>query len=148
MNLLTQRRMAAQVLKVGQGRVWFDPEYLDEISGAVTKDDIRKLIKEGKIKAKQKRGVSRGRARKREIQKKKGRRRGHGSRKGKKYARYPRKRRWISKIRALRRKLRELKKTGKIDRSTYRKLYALAKGGVFKSKSHLEAYVKEMKKHG
>ena len=148
MNLKTQRRLAADMLKVGLDRVWIDPEALDEVSGAVTRDDIRKLIKEGKIKAKQKKGISRCRARKLALQRSKGRRRGHGSRKGAKYARYPRKQRWMSRIRAIRRRLRELRDSGKIDKATYRKLYLLAKGGVFRSKVHVDYYIKEMKSHG
>ena len=148
MNLKTQRRLAAEILKVGLDRVWIDPEALDEVGGAVTRDDIRKLIKEGKIKAKQKEGISRYRARKLAFQRSKGRRRGHGSRKGAKYARYPRKQRWMSRIRAIRRRLRELRDSGKIDRTTYRKLYLLAKGGVFRSKAHVDYYIKEMKSHG
>jgi len=148
MNLKTQRRLAAEILKVGLDRVWIDPEALDEVGGAVTRDDIRKLIKEGKIKAKQKEGISRYRARKLAFQRSKGRRRGHGSRKGAKYARYPRKQRWMSRIRAIRRRLRDLRDSGKIDRTTYRKLYLLAKGGVFRSKAHVDYYIKEMKSHG
>ena len=148
MDLKTQHRLAADILKVGLGRVWMDSEALEEISGAVTRDDVRKLIKEGKIKAKQKRGISRYRARKLAAQRAKGRRRGHGSRKGAKYARYPKKQRWMSKIRAIRRRLKELRDSGKIDRSTYRKLYLLAKGGVFRSKGHVDFYIKEMKNHG
>ncbi len=38
----------------------------------------------------------------------------------------------------MRRYLRELKGQGRIDIPTYRRFYAQAKGGMFKSKSHLE----------
>lgn len=148
MNLKMQRRLAAEILKVGLDRVWISPEALEEVSGAVTREDIRKLIRDGKIKAKQEKGISRYRARKLAAQRAKGRRRGHGSRKGAKYARYPKKQRWMSKIRAIRRKLRELRDSGKIDKRIYRKLYLLAKGGVFRSKAHVDYYIKEMKKHG
>ena len=47
-----QKRLAAQVLKVGQSKVWLDPEHLKEIKEAITKADIRKLIMKGWIKAK------------------------------------------------------------------------------------------------
>jgi len=53
-------------------------------------------------------------------------------------ARTPQKTRWIGVIRGLRRYLRELKGQGRIDVRTYRRFYAQAKGGMFKSRSHLE----------
>ncbi len=143
MDLKTQRRMAADILNVGIERVWIDPQKISEVANAVTKDDIRKLIKEGVIKKKPEKGTSRHRARIRDIKRAKGRRRGHGRRKGKKTARYPRKERWMSLIRALRRELKVLRDTRKIKRSTYRKLYLLAKGGFFRSKAHLHAYIRE-----
>ena len=58
MMITNQRRMAAQILSqkegrtVGVHRVWIHPDYLDEISSAVQKNDIRDLIEEGLIKAK------------------------------------------------------------------------------------------------
>lgn len=143
--MLTQRRLAARLLKVGINRVWIDPdpEVREEIEGAVTREDIRRLIKEGIIKKRPEKGTSRARARKIARQRAKGRRRGHGSRKGKMGARYPRKKRWIATIRALRDELRKLREAGRIDRHAYRRLYLLAKGGSFKSRAHLLAYAKE-----
>jgi large subunit ribosomal protein L19e len=141
MDLRLQRRLAAEVLDCGMNRVWFDPSALDEISSAATKDDIRRLIEQGLIKRKPVKGISRARINKRKAQRRKGRRRGHGSRKGKKTARMPRKRAWILRIRALRRRLRYLRDTGIIDRRTYRTLYMKAKGGEFRSVSHLNAYL-------
>ena len=47
MIISNQKRMAAQILskkegrKVGIHRVWINPDYLDEVSTAVQKDDIR-----------------------------------------------------------------------------------------------------------
>ncbi|GIS92580.1 MAG: hypothetical protein CM1200mP21_08750 [Candidatus Poseidoniales archaeon] len=58
----------------------FPPDYLDEISSAVQKNDIRDLIEEGLIKAKPIKGTSRARARKADAQRAKGRRKGQGSR--------------------------------------------------------------------
>ncbi|NPB02729.1 MAG: 50S ribosomal protein L19e [Methanopyri archaeon] len=143
MNLRSQRRMAADILKCGVHRVWIDPERMDEVARAQTKDDIRRLIKEGVIRKKPIKGQSRVRARKRHEQRKKGRQRGPGRRKGAKGARMPRKRQWIQRIRAIRRELRRLRDEGKIDRSTYRKLYMMAKGGYFRDRSHLLMYIEE-----
>ncbi len=144
MDLRFQRRMAAKLLKCGVNRIWIDPNALDEVSSAATKDDIRELIERGIIKRKPIKGVSRARINKRREQRRKGRRRGHGKRKGKKTARMPRKRAWIIRIRALRRRLRELKQSGVIDTRTYRMLYRKAKGGEFRSVSHLNAYIEEL----
>ncbi len=142
MDVKFQRRVAADILKCGEDRVWMDPNALDEIKEAVTRDDIRMLIKRGLIKKKPKKGTSRVRANYLKMQKEKGRRKGHGSRKGKKYARYPRKRRWIKTIRPIRATLRDLRDSGMIDRSTYRKFYRWAKGGVYKSRNHLLSHLK------
>jgi large subunit ribosomal protein L19e len=145
MNLKLQRRLAAEILKCGENAVWMDPDELETIAEAVTKDDIRSLIEDGMIKRKPVKGVSRGRARVRAIQRRKGRRRGHGRRKGRKTARMPRKRKWIMKIRALRKRLRELRDSGKLERRVYRMLYRKAKGGEFRSVSHLESYIESNK---
>jgi large subunit ribosomal protein L19e len=143
-NLSKQKRIAAQVLKVGVGRVWIDPdpEVTGDIAEAITRDDIRGLVEEGIIKKKQKKGVSRGRARERAMKKSLGRRKGHGSRKGAKGARSGKKRQWITKIRALRRRLKELRDEGHVDRTTYRQLYNKAKGGEFRSVAHLNDFIK------
>ncbi len=141
MDLRMQRRLAAQLLKCGENRVYMDPEEIEEISKAVTRRDVENLIKHGLIRARKKRGNSRGRIRKRMAQKAKGRRRGHGSRKGKATARLPRKRKWIQTIRPIRAYLRELKEKGLIDRSTYRRYYLRAKGGQFKSKAHMKLHM-------
>lgn len=143
--LKTQRRIAAAILKAGEGRVWLDPEDRESISAAVTREDIRKLISERAIQARQEKGISRCRAKKLHSQRAKGRRKGHGKRSGKKGARLPKKEKWISTIRPLRKKLVELRDSGKIDKATCRKLYLLAKGGAFKSKSHLDMYLKELR---
>ncbi len=144
MNLRLQRRLAAEILKVGEDRVWIDPTKIEEVEGAITREDVRALIEQGIIDARPIRGTSRVRARKRHLQRKKGRRRGHGKRKGKKYSKISRKEKWMITIRAIRRKLRELKDKSIIDRKTYRKLYIMAKSGRIKSKSHLMQIIKEM----
>lgn len=137
-----QRRLAADILKCGKNRVWIDPSRLEDVEEAITRSDIRFVIREGAIRAKQKSGISRGRAEWRKAQKKKGRRRGIGSRRGAMYARLPRKERWQTTIRALRKHLREMRDTGQIDRSVYRQYYRKAKGGMFKSRAHIEAQLR------
>ncbi|XRP97535.1 50S ribosomal protein L19e [Methanocaldococcus sp. 16A] len=143
MNVSVQRRMAAEILKCGIERVWIDPTQLERVKMAMSKDDIRALIKEGVIKKKQKKGISSARVKKLKEQRRKGRRRGPGSRRGAAGARTPQKEKWMATIRALRKTLKQLRDTGKIDRKVYRKLYRMAKGGAFRSRSHLFLYMKE-----
>ena len=140
-DLRNQRRMAASLLKCGVNRVWMDHDRIDEIAKAVTKDDIRILIRGKAIKSRQEEGISHGRSKFNKKQKKKGRRRGHGSRKGAKYARFPRKNQWIRTIRSLRGFLRLLRDEGKVSKSNYRKYYRKAKGGEFRSKHHLNSHL-------
>jgi large subunit ribosomal protein L19e len=142
MDLKNQRRMAADLLKCGVNRVWVDPNRSEDVSDAITRADVRILIDSGAIQSKQKKGVSRGRAEFERGQRRKGRQTGHGSRRGKKGARKPSKERWIQAIRPIRRKLKELRESGKIDTATYRVYYLKAKGGVFKSRPHLESHMK------
>jgi large subunit ribosomal protein L19e len=143
MKLDKKRRIAARILGVGVHRIWIDPERMEDVSTALTRADIKRLLKEGTIRVKQELGVSRGRARERMLKRKAGRRRGHGRRKGAAAARTPKKARWIQTIRPIRRRLSELKKEGAINVHEYRKLYRMAKGGAFKSKAHLETHLRE-----
>jgi large subunit ribosomal protein L19e len=142
-ELSTQRRLAADLLGVGVNRVWIAPEREADVAGAITKADIRRLIKDGTIKARPKKGISRSRARSRMIQRRKGRRRGPGSRKGRLKARMPKKEAWIRRVRPLRARLRELRENGTINPGQYRRLYLMVKGGSFRSKAHLDTYLKE-----
>lgn len=141
-DLRNQRRLAAQIMKAGASRVRIDPDRADEVAGAVTRADVRKLISGGVITTVQKEGVSRGRGRKLDMQKRKGRRTGPGSRKGAAGARTPRKAKWVSLIRALRDELRSLREKGAIDAHTYRAYYVRAKGGQFRSRAHLKSHMK------
>lgn len=45
-------------------------------------------------------------------------------------------------IRPIRKKLKELRDSGKIDTMTYRDYYMKAKGGVFKNRPHMESHMK------
>ncbi|MBD3212482.1 MAG: 50S ribosomal protein L19e [Candidatus Lokiarchaeota archaeon] len=143
MNLDAQKRMAAEILGCGENRVYLDPYLIDEIKMAITREDIRNLINEGVIKKKYEKGISNYRKKVRQERKKKGRARGLGKRKGKKGARTPKKQAWIKKIRPIRRELKKLRDRKLITKSTYRKLYKNAKGGMFDSVAHLNRYIKE-----
>jgi len=140
--LKNQRRLAAEILKVGENRVWIDPERIEDVQMAITREEIKKLIHEGAIKKLKEKGVSRARARVIQEKKKKGLRRGPGSRSGAMHARISKKEAWMKKIRALRRRLRELKEKKIITVSVYRKVYKMAGSGSFKSIAEMERYLK------
>ncbi|MDM7940448.1 MAG: 50S ribosomal protein L19e [Methanothrix sp.] len=143
-DFTTQRRLAAAELAVGESRVWInpDPEVAGDLADAITREDIRSQINMGNIKAKPKKGNSRARFRARAAKRAYGHCKGAGRRKGAQGARTPHKEQWMTKIRALRRRLRELRDDDQIDRHTYRLLYRKSKGGEYRSISHLNAYIK------
>ena len=143
MNLQTQKRIAAELLNVGKSKVKFDETRVNDIKEAITKSDIRSLIKEGVITKKAVNFQSRARARLIKKQKSKGNRKGPGSRKGKKTARVKRKTLWVRKIRVLRGFLRELRAKGMLETKDYRNLSLRSKGGYFRSKRHLKLYINE-----
>lgn len=143
MELKTQKRLAANILKCSKKRIWLDPNRLDEIKEAITKFDIKNLIRDEAIKVKRKKGISKFRARKKKEQKRKGRQKGFGSRKGKRTARLSKKDAWKNSIRVQRRYLKEIKAEGAIERKVYRNLYLKSKGGFFRSKRHIKLYIED-----
>lgn len=148
MQLSNQKRLAAEILtvqlgeEVGQNRVWINDNYLEQVSSAVQKEDIRELIDMGYIKAKPVQGTSRVRANKNAKQRAKGRRKGVGRRKGTANARNPRKNRWMKTIRSQRRVLKDLRGEGVIDASQYRHYYRKAKGNSYRSIAHMKSNMK------
>ena len=141
MKLTNQKRLAADIMKIGKSRVWINPERVEDVEEVITRAEIRGLINDGVIQALPQKGISRGRARIRQIKKKKGRRHGHGSRSGGKTSLLSKKKRWAIKIRAIRKRLKVLVDSRVIQRSTYRRLYLLSKGGVFDNVRQVEQYI-------
>ncbi len=142
MVLTSQRRLAAQILKVGESRVWIDPDEVERVSSAITREEMRRLIHEGVVVKLPKRGISRGRKRVYKRKRRAGRRRGPGSAKGPGRGRGQD---WISRIRVVRRRLRELRDKRQIVPGTYRKLILMAKGGAFRSTAYLDEYIEAHK---
>ena len=141
-DLKSQRRLAAQILKIGQNRVWIDPERMSDVEGAITREEVRKLIHEKIIVSQPEKGVSRSRAKVIRVKKLKGRRSGPGSITGAGYAKVTKKEAWMLKIRSLRRKLRELKASRIITEETYSQYYRMAGSGRFQSIAELERNLK------
>jgi large subunit ribosomal protein L19e len=119
-----------------------NPDNIDDVETAITREEIRKLIHEGIIKRLPEKGVSRARAKVIHAKKKRGKRGGPGTRTGSAHARISKKEAWMSKIRALRKRIRELKAARTITESNYRKLYKMASSGRFASVADLERYLK------
>jgi large subunit ribosomal protein L19e len=141
-NLSSQRRLASEILKTGKNRVWIDPEHMDDVEGAITREEIKKLIHEKVIVSLPEKGVSRSRAKIIREKKRKGRRQGPGSYTGSPTANVTKKEAWMIKIRSLRRKLRELKANRTITEDTYTEVYRMAGSGRFESVADLERYLK------
>jgi large subunit ribosomal protein L19e len=141
LSLKNQRRLAAEVMKVGQSRVWIDPEKTEDVDGVITREEIRKLVHEDVIKTLPEKGVSKARARVLHNKRKRGLRIGAGTKEGKKTARTPEKKQWENKIRAIREHLSNLKDRRVIQKDAYRKLYLLAKGGMFSNVSNVDQYI-------
>lgn len=138
-----QRRLAADILKCGKNRVRFDPDRLEDIKEAITKNDLRALINNGAITKKRLLSTSRFWARKRKEQKGFGKQKGPGSRKGKKTARLNPKRTWINNIRLQRNFIKLLRDKNIITSTTYHELYLKSKGSFFRSLRHLKMYTHE-----
>ncbi len=141
-DLKGQRRLAAQILKIGQNRVWINPERMDDVEGAITREEVRKLIHEKIIVSLPEKGVSRSRAKIIRGKKRLGRRSGEGSVTGAGYAKVTQKQAWMIRIRSLRRKLRELKASRVITESTYTQYYRMAGSGRFQSIAEMERNLK------
>lgn len=144
MNLRSKRRLAASVMNVGLDRVILSEEDTDLIQDAITRSTIRGLIGFGAIKKSPKKGVSQGRKRARARKLKRGR--SQGGFEGAKFARNPRKDRWITKVRALRWRLKVAKGRGELDNSSYRRLYKQVKGGQVRDVKHLLSLMKEARR--
>ncbi|MHA2362440.1 MAG: 50S ribosomal protein L19e [Candidatus Hodarchaeales archaeon] len=143
MDVTPQRTIAAEIMKCGVNRIWISQDHLSDVSVALTRDDVKKLILDGIIRKKQIKGVSRGRARLRQEKKQRGQRKGTGRRQGAKFSRIGKKERWINRIRPQRRFLKALRDKELLSKHNYRKTYRQAKGGQFRSVAYLRSQLQE-----
>ena len=131
MNL--QKKLASKMLRCSDSKIWIDPTN-DKVRQAITRRDIRRFIKEGIIarlpdkKAKKVVGKRQQRT---------------GSIKGTRKARVGPKNAWFKVVRPQRRMLKELKDQKQLRPHAYRKVYRMIKGNAFRSRAHLNTYLKE-----
>ena len=133
-NLRLQKRLAASVLKCGQRKIWMDPNEVNDIALANSRESVRKLVKNGLIVRKHMMMHSRARVHIRHDAKARGNHTGYGKRRGTMNARIPEKLLWMRRIRVLRRLLKKYREAGKIDKHMYAHFYALAKGNRYRTK--------------
>ncbi len=140
MSLVYQKKLAAKLLKTGKTKIWIDPDSIDDISIAVTKNDMRKLIARGVVRAKPRLGISSGRSKLVRLKKQRGLRRGPGSQKG---GVSLDKEKWMRKMRSQRDFMKLLRKRKILTPTVFRQLYLKIKGNAFENISQIKNYIKE-----
>ncbi|MEK6915166.1 MAG: 50S ribosomal protein L19e [Nanoarchaeota archaeon] len=134
MDLSKKKALAARTLGVGEGRIRFNSNSLNEIKEAITKQDIRDLVSSKAILIKETKGKKAKKPRKR-------------ARAGSIRMRpNNRKREYIILTRKLRAYLSEIRKQGKIDDGEFLKLRKGIRSKIFKNKSHLKENIQLMQK--
>lgn len=139
MSLEYIRELASKITGAGKSRIYIDPSYYERLSTVISREEVRKLIEDGIIKIKKKKGQT---YRIEKIRKRR-QRRGPGGKKGKR--KKVRKEEYVKRVRGLRRFLRQLYEKGLIDSKNYRELRLMIKAGAIKSKARIKAYIESLK---
>ena len=132
MSIKFTKRAAASILGRGINSIRIKDSDKEAIGKAITRDDVRDLIKKGSVYAIVAKKNLSLHGKEHDLKKRKGRRIGRGRRKGTFKARQgiP----YKQKIRAQRRLISKLKEEGALNNEQFNMLYALVKGGTFTSK--------------
>lgn len=135
MSVKTVRRLAADILGVGQSRIKLNPLEIKRAEEALTRKDVEHLIAGGVLI---KLPVS---GRKTNERRKNRKSKGEGNRRGERST--ERKKRWMQTVRSQRKYLKELLSSKSIDNKVRRSMYGKVKSGLFKSKKSLHTYLKD-----
>lgn len=133
MTIATVRRLAADILSVGQNKVKISPDGIKDAEGALTRSDVKSLIEKGIVTKLRPQG---------RASTSKGGRRGHGRRRG---TPVDSKDVWMSKVRSQRKMLRTLVESGAVKKDAKRMLYFKVKSGIFRNKRAMLLYLKDNK---
>ncbi|MBI5046198.1 50S ribosomal protein L19e [Candidatus Micrarchaeota archaeon] len=131
MTIATIRRLAADILHVGENRIRFSPDGLKDIEGAMTRSDVRGFIEKGLIKKLPVKG--RASTRKRD-------RKGIAHRRGRIISE---KDSWMQKVRSQRKFLKTIISEGSVKPDLKRSLYMKVKSGIFRNKKAFLLYLKD-----
>lgn len=132
MSVHTVRRLAADLLGVGENRIRINSANMSEVLSAMTRVDVQGLIDKKVVKAIPKKG-----RRKKEHK----RRRSEGSVRGKRGD--LEKKEWMKKVRAQRKFLKTLLALKALEGKNKRAIYMKVKSGIFRSKRAMLVYLKE-----
>lgn len=132
MTIESVKRLAADILDVGINKIRIKPEELKKAEEALTRSDVRALIKDRIVYAIKNRG------RRKKIRKRK---RGAGNIKGRRANLA--KRNWMIGVRSQRAYLKKLIESGAVSKKNKKIIYGRIKGGLFKSKRAMLAYLKD-----
>lgn len=127
MNLRAKKQLAANTFGVGNSRIKFVNERMEEIKEAITKQDMRNLQKDGAIIIKEVRGRSKN------VNKGKKRHVGKVRRKVN-----TRKRDYVILVRKLRKVIADKKRNGEMSREEVKEIRKKIRNKLFKSKAHLK----------
>jgi large subunit ribosomal protein L19e len=141
MTVKFAKRAAGELLGRGESSIRINTNSIEDAKKAMTKEDVRKMIKDGGIFAiKEKHNLSYG-SKLLKKRREKGRRRGAGKRRGTHKARAGEP--WMKKVRSQREFLKELRSSGKVDGATFKRFYSLIRGNVFTDKKSMLLHLNE-----
>ena len=135
MNLMKKKLLAARTLKIGKERIMFMQARLNEIKEAITKQDIRDLVKDGAIVVKEIKGRLKNKKRKT--------RRSTGNIRKKPNTR---KKDYVTLTRKLRTYVEYLEKSGKISKDEKKELRKRIRNKDFRSKANLKEHLGDILK--
>lgn len=134
MNLRNKKALAARTLEMGKARIIFLQSRISEIKEAITKQDIRDLVKEGAIAIKEISG-------RKSVKRKRNRSTGNIRKKVN-----TRKQDYVIMTRKLRKYVSELKNQGRLEKEDSDDIRKKIRNKKFKSKANLREYIRGLKK--